>query len=123
MPQQPENSIPSFISENIDAIIGAEQATNRRRSRSEAVYEFVGGFIGTLTFVAIQLIGILVWVLTNSGLTPLARPFDPFPFPILNQIIALEAVLITAFVLMKQNSHEQTRGSARALGPSNQLDD
>jgi uncharacterized membrane protein len=34
---------------------------------------------------------------------PPIRPFDPFPFSILNQIIALEAVLITAFVLMKQN--------------------
>ena len=39
----------------------------------------------------------------NSGLTPLAYPFDRYPFPILNQIIALEAVLMTAFVLMKQN--------------------
>jgi len=103
MPQQPEGSIPSFISENIDAIIGAEQAANRRRTRCEAVYEFVGGFIGTLNFVAFQLIGILVWVVINSGLMPPTHPFDPFPFPILNQILALEAVLMTAFVLMKQN--------------------
>jgi uncharacterized membrane protein len=103
MPEQPEDSIPSFISKNIDAIIDAEQAANRRRSRSETVYEFVGGFIGTLNFVVLQLIAILVWVAINSGLLPPAHPFDRFPFPILNQIIALEAVLMTAFVLMKQN--------------------
>ena len=42
MPEQLEDSLPSFISENIQAIIGAEQAANRRRSRSEAIYEFVG---------------------------------------------------------------------------------
>jgi len=53
MPEQREHALPSFISENIQAVIGAEQATNRRRSRSEAIYEFVGNFIGTLTFVAL----------------------------------------------------------------------
>jgi uncharacterized membrane protein len=103
MPQQQEDSIPSFISKNIDAIIHAEQAANRRRSRSEKVYETVSGFIGTLSFVALQLIIILVWVAINSGLMPPAHPFDRFPFPILNQIITLEPVLMTAFVLMKQN--------------------
>lgn len=103
MPEQAEDSIPAFISKNIDAIIDAEQAANRRRSRSETVYENVGGVIGTLRFVVLQLIGIVIWVAINSGLTPLAHPFDRFPFPILNQIIALEAVLMTAFVLMKQN--------------------
>jgi uncharacterized membrane protein len=98
-----EDSLPSFISENIAAIIGAEQAANRRRSRSEAFYEFAGNSIGTLKFVAFQLIAVILWVVINAGLIPPVRPFDPFPFPILNQIIALEAVLITAFVLMKQN--------------------
>jgi len=57
-----EDSLPSIISENIDAIIGAEQAANRRRSRSEAIYEFVAGSFGTLNFVAFQLIGVILWV-------------------------------------------------------------
>ncbi len=116
MPQHAEDTIPSFISENIDAIFGAEQAANRRRSRGEAVYEFVGGFIGTLTFVLFQFIVILVWVVINSGLAPPARPFDPFPFPILNQIIALEPVLMTAFVLMKQNRMSKLADRRAHLG-------
>ncbi|MGO8856048.1 MAG: DUF1003 domain-containing protein [Steroidobacteraceae bacterium] len=103
MSEQQEDSLPPCISENIEVIIGAEQAANRRRSRSEAIYEFVGDSIGTLNFVALQLIGVIIWVVINAGLIPPVRPFDPFPFPILNQIIALEAVLMTAFVLMKQN--------------------
>jgi uncharacterized membrane protein len=103
MPEQLEDSLPSFISENMQAIIGAEQAANRRRSRSEAIYEFVGNSIGTLNFVVFQLIGVILWVVINAGLIPPVRAFDPFPFPILTQIIALEAVTMTAFVLMKQN--------------------
>jgi len=103
MPEQPEDTLPSFVSENIDAIIGAEQAANRRQSRSEAIYESIGGSIGTLKFVVFQVAGVILWVAINAGLIPPIQPFDHFPFPILNQIVAFEAVLMTAFVLMKQN--------------------
>lgn len=103
MAEQLEESLPSFISENIDAIIDSEQTANRRRTRSEVISDFVGSAIGTLSFVAVQLTGIILWVMINTGLMVHVRPFDPFPFPILNQVIALEAVLMTAFVLMKQN--------------------
>lgn len=103
MPEQTEEQIPSFISRNIDVVIAAEQAASRRRTRSEAAYDLVSRFIGTWAFVGLQLTGVVIWVAMNEGLTPPIRPFDPFPFPILNQIVALEAVLMTAFVLMKQN--------------------
>jgi uncharacterized membrane protein len=111
-----EESLPSFISENIDAIIQAEQAANRRRSRSEAIYEFVGSSIGTLKFVAFQLIGTVLWVVINAGLMQPVRPFDPFPFPILTQIVAVEAVLMTAFVLMKQNRMSKLADRRAHLG-------
>ena len=103
MPEQVQESLPGFITEHIELIIGSEQKANRRRSRNEAIYEFVGNSIGTLKFVVLQLIGAILWVLINAGLIPPMRPFDPYPFPILNHIVALEAVLMTAFVLMKQN--------------------
>lgn len=103
MAEQLEESLPSFISENIDAIIDSEQTANRRRTRSEVISDFIGSAIGTLSFVAVQLAGTILWVMINTGLMVHVRPFDPFPFPILNQVIALEAVLMTAFVLMKQN--------------------
>jgi uncharacterized membrane protein len=116
MPQQLEDSLPSFISRNIDAIIDAEQAASRRRSRGEAIYESVASSIGTLSFVAFQLIGAILWVVINAGLVAPVRPFDPFPFPILNHIIALEAVLMTAFVLMKQNRMSRLADRRAHLG-------
>jgi len=116
MSEQMEDSLPSFISENIDAIIDSEQAANRRRSRGEVIYEFVGASIGTWNFVAFQLIGTILWVVINAGLITPVRPFDPFPFPILGQIIALEAVLMTAFVLMKQNRMSKLADRRAHLG-------
>ena len=103
MPKQPDNPTPSFIDANIDAIIEAEQAAQRSRSPSEVVYEWVGGLIGTLSFVVVQVLGVVLWVALNVGLAPPIRPFDPFPFPILSLILTLEALLVAAFVLMKQN--------------------
>ncbi len=103
MSEQIQDSLPAFITEHIELIIGSEQEANRSRSRSETIYRFVGNSIGTLKFVVLQLIGVMLWVVINAGLIPPMRPFDPFPFSILNHIVALEAVLMTAFVLMKQN--------------------
>ena len=62
MPRQPENPIPPYIHEHIDAIIEAEQAAHRSRSWSEVVYDWVGGFIGTLSFVVVQVLGTVLWV-------------------------------------------------------------
>jgi uncharacterized membrane protein len=104
MPKQPENPTQSFVDANIDAIIGAEQTVHRARSPSEVVYGWVGGFIGTLTFVVVQVLCVVLWVAINAGLATSIRPFDLFPFPILSLILTLEALLVAAFVLMKQNS-------------------
>ncbi len=103
MPKLQEDQIPPMLHANIDAIVEAERAQRRSRSLSEVVYEFVGGFIGTLTFVVIQLLGAALWIAFNAGVTPPLRPFDPFPFPVLSLILTLEALLVAAFVLMKQN--------------------
>lgn len=103
MSEQVPESLPKFITEHIELIIGSEQKANRRRSRSEAIHEWVGNSIGTLKFVVLQLTGVILWVVINAGLIPPLRPFDPFPFTVLSHLVALEAVLMTAFVLMKQN--------------------
>src|SRR5437879_8285706 len=114
MSEQLENPLPSFVSENIDAIIGAEQAANRRQSRSEVIYEFVGGSIGTLNFVVFQLIGVILWVAINTGLMPLVRPFDHFPFPILDQVVTRDAAPIPAFLLLQPNRISKLQHRTRA---------
>jgi uncharacterized membrane protein len=42
-------------------------------------------------------------VLVNADVVPGLSRFDPFPYPLLSSITSLEAVLLAAFVLMKQN--------------------
>jgi uncharacterized membrane protein len=51
----------------------------------------------------VQLLAFAGWVIVNAGKIPQIPPFDPFPYPLLSSVISLEAVLLTAFVLIKQN--------------------
>jgi uncharacterized membrane protein len=43
------------------------------------------------------------WIAVNLGSLDFIPPFDPFPFPLLSVVLSGEAVLLTAFVLIRQN--------------------
>ena len=74
-----------------------------RRSSSERFAEAVGGFSGSLLFVVLHLVLLVAWLLINRGKIPSARPFDPLPFSLLGVIVAVEAVILSSFILMRQN--------------------
>jgi uncharacterized membrane protein len=56
----------------------------------------IAGSLGFIVFHAIWFAG---WILVNSTLVA----FDPFPYSLLNVVVALEAVFLTSVVLMNQN--------------------
>ena len=88
---------------NIDSIVSQEEEALERRSSSERLADAVGGFAGSLFFVVFHLALVIAWLLVNSGKIPGARPFDPYPFSLLGVIVAVEAVILSSFILMRQN--------------------
>jgi uncharacterized membrane protein len=64
----------------------------------------VGWFVGTTNFVIIQAAFVVLWVLWNSSAS---QPFDPYAFPLLSAVLAFEAVLLTSFVLIRQNTMDR----------------
>src|ERR1035437_4284983 len=46
---------------------------------------------------------LIAWLLVNSGKIPRARAFDLYPFSLLGLIVAVEAVILSSFILMRQN--------------------
>ncbi|MET0483434.1 MAG: DUF1003 domain-containing protein [Aestuariivirgaceae bacterium] len=88
---------------NIDAIIRLEAEQEERVSHTDRLSEAIGQFAGTTTFVVLQIVWVSVWISMNSSLLESMPKFDPFPFPLLSMILALEAVLLTGFVLIRQN--------------------
>src|ERR1700748_583917 len=94
---------PASVGQNIDKIVQSENEALQPRGSKEAITDAVGGFGGTIAFVVTQCLLLVCWITVNAGTIPRLAPFDPFPYPLLSSITSLEAVLLAAFVLMKQN--------------------
>ncbi len=56
-----------------------------------------------MQFVFLHAIWFVVWIVINMRLIPGVPAFDPYPFMFLSMSVSLEGVLLTTFVLMKQN--------------------
>jgi uncharacterized membrane protein len=89
------------VSKNIESIIKLEEEDERRLSSIHRASHRVGWFVGTVHFVISQLALVVLWALWNLYRP---SPFDPYPFPLLSAFLALEAVLLTSFVLIRQNA-------------------
>jgi uncharacterized membrane protein len=88
---------------NIDTIVRLEAEQEEHLSHTDRLSEAIGEFAGTNVFVVVQIVWVMAWILINSGLFKSISTYDPFPFPLLSMILALEAVLLSAFVLIRQN--------------------
>ena len=94
---------PEMVRRNIERVLRLEEQASRVKTWPEAVIDWIGRFVGTLSFVTIHLAIFVVWIALNCGAFGLIRPFDPYPFALLSTFTSCEAVILTAFVLMAQN--------------------
>ena len=90
------------VQEHIDLIAKQEQEFFENRTATERAGDAIASFAGSLRFVALHLLGFAAWFLVN-GLPSLRHwRFDPYPFAMLDTIVALEAILLASFILMRQ---------------------
>ena len=69
---------------------------------TERASDSIVKFIGSITFLLVQIVLIAVWTTVNLKLIPGLRPFDPFPFGILALVVSSQSVRLTIFVLISQ---------------------
>jgi len=91
------------VTENIETILRLEDAELQRRSWADTLADTIAEFTGSMPFVVLHLAWFALWASWNTGVLPLGRPFDPFPFQLLAMLVSLEGVLLVTFVLIKQN--------------------
>src|SRR6476619_3939035 len=92
--------------ENIDSILRLEEQDEKTLAVHHRFFHWIGWFVGTIQFVALQCAFVLCWVVVNLYLTH--QTFDEYPFPLLAGILALEAVLLTSCVLIRQSVIDRT---------------
>jgi uncharacterized membrane protein len=97
------------IQEHVDLIAKHEQEFLAQRTRSERIGDSIASFAGALTFVVLHIVVFAAWVAVNTLHILPIRHFDPAPYSLLGTFLALEAILLASFILMRQ-----TRMSRRA---------
>jgi uncharacterized membrane protein len=87
---------------HIDLIAKQEHEFLSQRSVSESIGDRVASFAGSIYFVLLHAVVVLFWVLINTNRISGIPRFDPYPYSLLGTVVAIEAVFLASFILMRQ---------------------
>ena len=107
MESVPSSTPPPTVEENIRSVVDMERNLVVNRTLVDRVADLIAAFSGSMTFVAIHVVWFVLWFLINTRVLPWVKPFDPYPFILLAMIVSVEGVILSTFVLMKQNRLQQ----------------
>jgi uncharacterized membrane protein len=75
-------------------------------------------FTGSMAFIGLHVVWFTTWIVFN--ILWLGHPIDPFPFTLLTMIVSLEAIFLSAFILIAEN--RQSRLADRRARVDLQID-
>src|SRR5664279_150522 len=87
---------------HIDSIARQEHEFLGQRTLLERIGDQIAGFAGSMYFVLVHVLIVILWLLINTNRVSWIPRFDPYPFSLLGMIVALEAVVLSSFILMRQ---------------------
>jgi uncharacterized membrane protein len=82
-----------------------EEVVEERLSRGDRVADRVASFGGSWTFITIFFAVIVAWMAVNVVVLA-GRPFDPYPFILLNLVLSCLAAIQAPVIMMSQNRRE-----------------
>lgn len=77
-----------------------------RRTPGERVADSVAATVGSWPFIIVQSVLLAAWIVANAiviGGWVAGRPFDPYPFILLNLVLSFQAAYTGPVVMMSQN--------------------
>ncbi len=104
---------PRSAQDNINTVAAIEEEAQLKRTTADRLSDTIANFVGSIPFVVLHLVWFGVWVAVNIGVLWGKWKFDPYPFALLCMLVSLEGVLLSTFVLIKQNRMSQ-RADQRA---------
>jgi uncharacterized membrane protein len=105
--QEKVRSVPPVdpAKRNVERVARLEQAAQQQRTPLDRMIDGITGWAGSLPFVYLHLLWFALWTVLN--LLPGVRHFDPFPFALLTLILSMEAIILSAFILISQNRQQR----------------
>jgi uncharacterized membrane protein len=99
---------PSHLEQNIDSVLEVQKREWDQRPPSQRFVERVSRYIGRPMYLIVLVTFACAWIGANALAQSWgAAPIDPFPYPLLDGILTLAALISTTIVLIAQN--RQTR--------------
>ncbi len=93
------SATPPSAEANINTIVRLEEQAREKRTSADRISDAIAHFVGSIPFVVLHVVWFGIWVALNAGIWK----FDPYPFALLCMLVSLEGVLLSTFVLIKQN--------------------
>jgi len=84
-----------------------ESYTEFEEKWSDALAKFLTRFFGTLRFLILTLVFIILWIVINLSLIPGITPFDLYPFVWLVTLVQLFSIFLSIIILISQNHEER----------------
>jgi uncharacterized membrane protein len=99
---------PAGLDENIDRVLEVRRREEDQLSSGQRSIEHLSRIIGQPLYLVCLFVFALLWIAFNLWAPRIGRqPFDPSPFPLLDGILSLAALVSTTIILIAQN--RQTR--------------
>ena len=92
--------VPEPAARNIEAIAALEREALHDRTGLDRFTDAVTAAAGNPIFIVAHAVWFSVWIALN---VMREHPFDPYPFGLLMLMVSLEAIFLSAAVLMTQN--------------------
>lgn len=96
-------SVGELTQHNVEAIAALERAADASRKPVDLFADAITRFCGTMAFVYVHVLWFGLWITWNLMHGTKSHHFDPFPFQLLTLTVSLEAIFLSAFLLISQN--------------------
>lgn len=100
-----EREVLESISRHEILSIHVDQEYESQLTFGQRLSDWIAQFGGSWTFIIIFASVLIVWIMINS-IALLARPFDPYPYILLNLVLSCLAAIQAPIIMMSQNRQE-----------------
>jgi uncharacterized membrane protein len=98
---QVSSLVENITKQNIEKIMCIQREAEANRTTGEKVADVFARSVGSWPFIIIQSGLLTAWVVAN--VTHLIKPWDPYPFILLNLALSFQAAYASPIIMMSQN--------------------
>lgn len=102
--KKPASSLDELVQKNIEAIKRIQDASQAARPRSVVVANAIAKFCGSVTFIYAHIAVLAIWAMwTLLPTYPSSLRLQATPFAITTLMVSMEAIFLSAFILISEN--------------------